>query len=388
MTQFESLIQHYCPEGVRWVPLEALLDYEQPTKYIVSDTNYDETYSIPVLTAGQSFILGYTDETDGVYKASNQKPVIIFDDFTTSFHWVNFDFKVKSSAMKMLTQKTNDSFRYIYYAMKTITFIPSEHTRHWITKYSQFEIPLPPLPIQEKIVEILDKFSTLSAELEKELEKRKKQYEYYRTRLLSFDSDSDTVVWKTIHDIADTFIGLATSVTKWKRPSGVLLLHNSDISTNQIIMKQYEYLDPSFVQKNAKKVLKTGDIITVHTGNVGTSAVINEAYNNTIGFTTISSRVKNKNEILNTYLCHYLNSDNCKKAIAVETISDRNNLNLASFDNLLIPIPPLAEQERIVAILDKFEALVTDLSQGLPAEIQKVQQQYEYYRNLLLNFEK
>ena len=76
--------------------LNELLDYEQPTKYIVDSTEYNDDFGTPVLTAGKSFILGYTNETDGIYKANKQNPVIIFDDFTTSFHWVDFDFKVKS----------------------------------------------------------------------------------------------------------------------------------------------------------------------------------------------------------------------------------------------------------------------------------------------------
>ena len=102
MANLQKMIGDLCPDGVPFMPLGEILDYEQPTKYIVKSTDYDDSYETPVLTAGQSFILGYTDEVDGVYCASKEDPVIIFDDFTTSFHWVDFDFKVKSSAMKML----------------------------------------------------------------------------------------------------------------------------------------------------------------------------------------------------------------------------------------------------------------------------------------------
>ena len=90
-----------CP--VEWKELGKVVDYEQPSKYIVSSKAYDDSNEIPVLTAGQSFILGYTNEKDGIYQASKNNPVIIFDDFTTSKQWVDFKFKVKSSAMKMLT---------------------------------------------------------------------------------------------------------------------------------------------------------------------------------------------------------------------------------------------------------------------------------------------
>ncbi len=104
-SKIEKLIVELCPQGVELKELGEVLDYEQPTKYIVKSTDYEDGHKTPVLTAGQSFILGYTKETDGIYKASKENPTIIFDDFTTSFHWVDFEFKVKSSAMKMLRPK-------------------------------------------------------------------------------------------------------------------------------------------------------------------------------------------------------------------------------------------------------------------------------------------
>ena len=114
MGKIDELIEKLCPNGVEYKKLEELLDYEQPTNYIVKSTKYDDSYNVPVLTAGQSFILGYTNENNGIYRASKEKPVIIFDDFTTGFHWVDFDFKVKSSAMKMLKNKNEKvNFKYI-----------------------------------------------------------------------------------------------------------------------------------------------------------------------------------------------------------------------------------------------------------------------------------
>jgi type I restriction-modification system S protein len=120
-----------CP--VEWKELGEVVDYEQPTKYIVSSKAYTDSNEIPVLTAGQSFILGYTNEKDGIYHASENNPVIIFDDFTTSKQWVDFKFKVKSSAMKMLTIK--DEFenevllRYVWHYLGTITYKPDQHGR-------------------------------------------------------------------------------------------------------------------------------------------------------------------------------------------------------------------------------------------------------------------
>lgn len=195
--KISQLLEKYCPNGVECQKLDDVLDYEQPTKYIVRNTNYDNSFETPVLTAGQSFILGYTDEKDGHYMASKENPVIIFDDFTTGSHWVDFEFKVKSSAMKMLkpkkgkTEKIN--FRYVYYAMSDIDFVPSSHARHWISIYSQFLIPMPPKEVQDEIVKILDDFSvttkSLTDCLQREIEVRNQLYEGYRNKLLHFGKE-------------------------------------------------------------------------------------------------------------------------------------------------------------------------------------------------------
>ncbi|EKU10433.1 restriction endonuclease subunit S [Campylobacter showae] len=171
--------------------LDEILDYTQPTNFIVDDTRYDDKVGIPVLTAGKSFILGYTNEAFGIYKAS-EVPAMIFDDFTTAFQWVDFDFKVKSSAIKILSNKDNKAtdFKFVYYAMRCIKFEPTNHERHWISKYSKIKIPVPQIEVQHEIVRILDKFDTLinsiTDGLPHEIELRRKQYEYYREKLLNF----------------------------------------------------------------------------------------------------------------------------------------------------------------------------------------------------------
>lgn len=186
MSKIDEMIAELCPDGVEHKRLGDLLDYSQPGKYLVKSTNYSDDFPTPVLTAGKSFVLGYTDEQEGIYPAAPESPVIIFDDFTTDFKWVDFPFKAKSSGMKMLTPKTDRlDFRYIYYAMTRIGFHPLDHKRHWISEYNKFTIPVPPLPIQQEISKTLDKF----AELEAELEARKAQYAYYRDKLLSFERE-------------------------------------------------------------------------------------------------------------------------------------------------------------------------------------------------------
>lgn len=195
MTKLEKLIQELCPEGIEYKKILDVTKYEQPTKYIVNNTNYYDDYDTPVLTAGQTFILGYTDETEGIYQASKENPIIIFDDFTGAFKWVDFSFKVKSSALKFITAKDDKiNLRYLYHIMGNIAFTSDEHKRLWIGKYSHFEIPVPPLEIQQEIVRILDEYSAKNKELQEqltaELTARKKQYEYYRDALLSFDDNT------------------------------------------------------------------------------------------------------------------------------------------------------------------------------------------------------
>jgi len=140
--------------SVNTVSLGEVLKYEQPTKYIVDNTNYDDEFDIPVLTAGKSFLLGYTNETHNVF---SNVPVIIFDDFTTAFKYVDFPFKVKSSAMKILkANKEIADIRFLYYRMLKTGIDTELHKRYWISKYSKVKIPLPPLDQQKKIAAILD----------------------------------------------------------------------------------------------------------------------------------------------------------------------------------------------------------------------------------------
>ena len=147
------------PSGWVVTNFETLLEYEQPTKYIVSDTNYKPTYNTPVLTAGKSFILGYTNETDNIF---DDLPVIIFDDFTTESKFVDFPFKVKSSAMKIL--HINQDFvlpKYAFYLMQATDIDHDNHQRYWISTYSQEIVALPPINEQERILTTLEHYYNL-----------------------------------------------------------------------------------------------------------------------------------------------------------------------------------------------------------------------------------
>ena len=147
-------IGHYrnLPTGWAMCKLEDITDYEQPTAYIVDSTDYDDNYPIPVLTAGKSFIIGYTNETEGIY---SNLPCIIFDDFTTDSKLVNFPFKVKSSAMKILQVRSGIEIEYVSMFMSVTRLIGDTHKRYWISEYSKIEIPIPPIAEQKRIVDAI-----------------------------------------------------------------------------------------------------------------------------------------------------------------------------------------------------------------------------------------
>ena len=128
-----------------------IFKYEQPQAYIVESTEYDDKNDIPVLTAGQSFILGYTDERFGIKEANEENPVIIFDDFTTSSHYVDFPFKIKSSAMKLLTlNNPKDDIHCTFNVLQNIGYVPVSHERHWISTFAKFNVLLPKSSSEQK----------------------------------------------------------------------------------------------------------------------------------------------------------------------------------------------------------------------------------------------
>lgn len=394
MKNLETLIQELCPNGVEFVKLGDVLDYEQPTKYIVKCKDY-QNEGMPVLTAGQTFILGYTDETNGIFEASKENPVIIFDDFTTSFHWVDFNFKVKSSAMKILRvlSEREVSFRFVYYAMKCIKYQTLEHSRQWISKYSQIEIPLPPIEVQTEIVRILDKFTSLEAELEAELKAeldcRKRQYEYYRDKLLSFENvGGQEVEWKKMSEVG-TFIRGKRFVRTDIVEEGIPCIHYGDIYTyyGLAATKAKTYLKPEKAEK--MKFASKNDVVIVGAGENNMDIGVGVAWLSDEKVAIHDACYIFKSKMNPRFVSHYLRGSNyhlqIKKYVCEGKIC---SISSKSIGRSLIPVPSLQEQERIATILDRFESLTTSLQSGLPAEIVARRQQYEHYRDKLLTFKR
>ena len=372
---------------ISFLPLGNITNYEQPTKYLVAAKNYSDDFDTPVLTAGKTFILGYTDESEGIYSAS-EYPVIIFDDFTTANKWVDFDFKAKSSAMKMITSKDDNKFllKYIYHWLNTLPneLIDGDHKRQWIGNYSNKLIPIPcpenpekSLAIQAEIVRILDAFTAMTAELTAELNMRKKQYNYYRDQLLSFEEGE--VEWKALGEVFNIFAG-------GDKPKDAFSEEETD-EFNVPILSNGIGLKSLYGWTNLPKITEPSLTVSAR-GTIGWTSYRDRPFFPIIRLLVLTPKIG-----VNTkYAYYYMKTIENNYPVPPAGIPQ---LTKPMIENVQFPIPypndperSQAEQARIVAILDKFDALTNSITEGLPREIELRQKQYEYYRDLLLSFPK
>ena len=257
--------------------LEDLLSYEQPTPYIVESTDYSDNYKIPVLTAGKSFIIGYTNETNGIY---DKLPVIIFDDFTTSTQYVNFPFKVKSSAMKILTANTDLVLpKFIFYRMQIIEFDHSTHKRYWIQQYSKIKVKIPSLPEQEKIVaKIEELFSELDNGVET-LKKTKQQLAVYRQSVLKeafgfnsgniIDTDLDHIISVlTDYHANGSYETLKANVTLLDTPDYAIMVRSTNYENNDF-SNDVKYINKHSYDFLKKSQLFGNEVLMGKIGNAG-----------------------------------------------------------------------------------------------------------------------
>lgn len=394
MSNLEELIEKLCPYGVEYKKIGELVDYEQPGNYIVSSTKYSDEYNIPVLTAGQTFILGYINETDGVYKSSKDNPVIIFDDFTAAFKWVDFEFKVKSSAIKILTvNNTLTTIRYIYHVMGFLNISSDEHKRLWIGTYSNIKVPVPPLEVQREIVRILDNFTFLTTELAAELAARQKQYEFYRDFLLNFNDGCEEEINGNVRlmklgELGKWSGGKTPSMAEksfWENGS-IPWISSKDMKFNTLLDTQDHITQKALIE--ASMTLYPANSIAVVTRSGILKHTFPVAY---IPFpTTINQDIKIlvvNDEILPRYAFHVIQSKG--KDILEKTKKQGGTVDSLDFQKVLafkVLVPTKSIQQKLVDKLDRFDALCNDISSGLPAEIEMRQKQYEYYRDKLLTF--
>lgn len=220
--------------------LGEIFNYEQPTKYIVKSTEYDDNFNTPVLTAGKSFLLGYTDEISGIKNATVENPVVIFDDFTTGSHYVDFPFKIKSSAMKLLSLNDNsDNFYFMFNTLKNIKYVPQSHERHWISKFSSFEIYKPSQEEQQKIGSFFKQLDATIALHQRKLAKLKELKQGYLQKLfprngskfpqLRFAGFADAWVQRNLADLSDGFsYGLNAAAKEYDGVHGYLRITDID----------------------------------------------------------------------------------------------------------------------------------------------------------------
>jgi len=350
------------PEGWKWVKLGEVLEYEQPTKYIVKTENYDKQSGIPVLTPGKTFILGYTDEKDGIF---TNVPVIIFDDFTTESKYVSFPFKVKSSALKILKSKGKDILYVLYSILQLLNFKPGgEHKRFWISEYSKLTIPLPPLPEQRKIAEILETVDNAIEKTEKIIEKYKRIKQGLMQELLTKGIDENgNIRSEKTHRFKDSPIGRIPK--EWE------VVRLGDKSYFEIIMGQsppsssynkkgkgapflqgkaeFGSIFPSCVQYTTKplKVTTTGSILVSVRAPVGDVNIADRDYCIGRGLASVKPNL----EKVNNYFLFYLLSHMKPKMEGISGGSTFKAISKQYLQDFPLPLPPLPEQQRIVQIL-------------------------------------
>jgi len=243
--------------------LEKALKYFQPNNFTVETQDYNDEFETPVLTAGKSFILGYTDETEGIF---DQIPAIIFDDFTTSFHYVDFPFKVKSTAMKILVPANDEiNLKYVYYQMCGVKIDTQLHKRYWISRFSKQDIPLPPLKTQQEIVEILDAATALRDHTKKLLE----EYDLLAQSIF-LEMFGDPTTGETI-ELKDSLNILGGYAFKSKDfiEAGIPLVKIGTVNKGYFDLRSFSFLPESYLSKYEKWIIKPTDMLISLTGTVG-----------------------------------------------------------------------------------------------------------------------
>lgn len=362
--------------------LESLLKYEQPTKYIVASEDYSDEFVTPVLTAGKSFILGYTDEEHGICKASIN-PVIIYDDFTTESKFVDFDFKVKSSAMKIL-HKTNedDNLKYLYYVVSCLKYKPFSHKRTWISDFSKFQVKYRIPEEQNKIVSELDKIQDALANKNEQLKKldeliQSKFYEMFG------DPITNEKEWnvKTFGNLFNTILGKMLDKKKQiETDISLPYLGNANVQWGYFIFENLNTM--TFTRKEIEKFnLQVGDLLICEGGESGRCAIWKGSSQEILFQKAIHrARVKNENEINPQFVAMLLKvlkfNGGLKKYVSQSTIEHLTGVKLS-----LVPIicPPFYLQQAFASYVEKVEEAKVIVNQEIAHLQELLDSRMDYY---------
>ena len=362
--------------------LGELLLYEQPSKYIVKSTDYDNSYSTPVLTAGKSFILGYTNEEDGIYPQEGL-PVIIFDDFTTSSKYVDFSFKVKSSAVKILKPNTNLVLpKYIFYRMQIIQFEHSTHKRYWIQRYSKLKVTIPDIAEQKKVVEQIEEMLLQLDNGEKLLQKTKEQIVFYRQVVLK-EVFKNIKEMQTIAKMSQVVTSGSRGWAKYYADEGARFIRITDLTRDKISIKdnniQFVKLPEKVEGKRSR--LKENDVLISITADLGSIALvpedIEEAYIN-----QHIAMIRFNNVAQGRFMAWYLKSDYGQKDLLKNRRGGgKLGLGLDDIKNTLVPVVDNTFAKKVVELIDS-RMLICDKIEEI---IMKVLKQTEALKQSILN---
>lgn len=372
-------------QGYSEYELGDLLEYEQPTAYIVESIDYSDSYSVPVLTAGKSFILGYTNEMDGVF---DKTPVIIFDDFTTATQYVNFPFKVKSSAMKILhINKDLVLPKYIYYRIQIIQFDHSTHKRYWIQQYSKIRVSVPPLPEQERIVARIEElFSQLDAGVET-LKKTKAQLAVYRQAVLkeAFEGRLTASGPEKIVRLGDYIetprygTSKKCSYDDGRDRTAVYRIPNIEHKNGRISHDDIKYAQ--FTESELDGIrLQQGDILIIRSNGsvslVGRAAMVCDAdITGTFAGYLMRLRISEPETLLPKFLLLFLQSHQARIYIEnkAKSTSGVHNINSTEISDLQMPLYDPDTQYAIIEAIESRLSVCDSIEQTVDTALQQAE---------------
>ena len=384
MESIELMITRLCPKGVKYVKLGEVCEIKTGKGITKKDAENAGDY--PIISGGVTPM--------GYFHLYNREPnVVTVSRVGANAGWVGYmteKFYLNDKCFSVIPSEINFNKinpKFLYYYLKqnesTLTSLQSEGGVPTINtqKVGSIDFPLPPMEIQNRIVEVLDKMTTLTAELEAELEARKQQYEYYRNKLLSFNELGGIrqVTWKKISEIAQY---------PKARIKSEMLTVNTYVGVESLIKDRGGKTSSSSVPVGTAIEFLPQDILIGNIRPYLKKIWFSDCQGGTNG-DVVCIRVLDCNEVMPKFLYYILASDtffDYDNSHAKGGKMPRGDKNAILAYN--VPVPSMDEQARIVSILDRFEALTTDLQNGLPAEIEARHQQYEYYRNKLLTFDK